>query len=653
VLPNSQTELLSTAKLQLNPKLRHALRDEKFVIMRSPGGVRRLVVTKAQATILTEGFKEAKTVPEVLARLVGESRCPPLLVFYELVLQAYTAGVLTTGFEPTEYTMAVPWRMGWSTRSSLVAGTLITCASTIGLFSSLPRWQGPSGLLEFVGGWLAACLLISVGELLAACTISGSGADVRFAGFCWRSPFPHFRTDTDEAVMGGRSCEMAVAALRFAPVVTGAVLAAWRVPGFFAPAMLATLYLLGPWKQSAATQWLSGRFGGPRVSVTTSLLFEPVRDDQWIQWSATWRELRSKFGFIRLAWIVAWIGLLALAFVRCVPGATGAMPAWFGATGRGRPLVGVAFYTLVTAVFVGIYSIAWSAFKHWRMRRQLRKPIRGADARDEGRGDLKGNAKEVLSQVPLFSSLEEGDMEALSGLMEPVPFKAAQWVFNEDDPGDAFYLIQEGELEVLKRLPDSRRTSTIGWMGPGDCFGEIALLENTPRTASIRARRKSVLLKLGREDFDLFVLGRVGAAKTRELLQHARYLGRLAFMAGWPVNDLVEFAKRCNTVPFKAGAFVLRRGEANHFFYLIFDGWFEARDGERVLRRMGPGDYFGEISLLENWQATADVLAIEEGRCLTMGRTDFLALFTRGFRIALRMEAIAGQRLGADVFISR
>jgi CRP-like cAMP-binding protein len=68
---------------------------------------------------------------------------------------------------------------------------------------------------------------------------------------------------------------------------------------------------------------------------------------------------------------------------------------------------------------------------------------------------------------------------------------------------------------------------------------------------------------------------------------------------------------------------------------------------------MGPGDYFGEISLLENWQATADVVALEEGRCLTMARADFLALFTRGFRIALKMEAIAGQRLGTDVFISR
>ncbi len=98
---------------------------------------------------------------------------------------------------------------------------------------------------------------------------------------------------------------------------------------------------------------------------------------------------------------------------------------------------------------------------------------------------------------------------------------------------------------------------------------------------------------------------------------------------------------------------VLQQGEPNHWFYLIYDGAFEARDGKRVLRRMGPGDYFGEISLLEGWEATATVVAIEESRCLALSRADFLELFARDFRIGLRMEALADARLGGRVFAAR
>jgi CRP-like cAMP-binding protein len=68
---------------------------------------------------------------------------------------------------------------------------------------------------------------------------------------------------------------------------------------------------------------------------------------------------------------------------------------------------------------------------------------------------------------------------------------------------------------------------------------------------------------------------------------------------------------------------------------------------------MGPGDYFGEISLLEGWPATATVVAVEESRCLALSRVDFLELFARDFRLGLRIEAIAGQRLGNKIFVSR
>jgi CRP-like cAMP-binding protein len=316
-------------------------------------------------------------------------------------------------------------------------------------------------------------------------------------------------------------------------------------------------------------------------------------------------------------------------------------------------LVGVAVYSLAAALLIGTGALAKSALTHWWLQRKLLQPLRDDAARVKAAA-LQGDTPAVLRQMTLFQNLAEDDLAALAAAMQPVQFEKRGVVFSEDDPGDAFYIVLEGELEILKRLPKpANRTETIGWLGPGGGFGEIALLEGTVRSATVRASRPSRLLRLAKADFDRLVVGRVGAARVRELLQHATFLGRLVFLAGWPFADLVRYAQGCGNVCIPAGGVVLRRGEPNIWFYLIYDGVLEARDGARVLRRMQPGDYFGEISLLGGIEATANVVAVEESRCLTMSQADFLGFFAKDFRIGLRMEATAAQRLGSGLFKSR
>ena len=104
---------------------------------------------------------------------------------------------------------------------------------------------------------------------------------------------------------------------------------------------------------------------------------------------------------------------------------------------------------------------------------------------------------------------------------------------------------------------------------------------------------------------------------------------------------MLRFARRCESVRYQAGNRVVRKDEPNSRFFLIYDGTFELRTGAGVLRRLEAGDYFGEISLLNDSLANADVIAIEESRCLAMGRDDFLEFFARDFRVGLRMGALA------------
>jgi CRP-like cAMP-binding protein len=89
-------------------------------------------------------------------------------------------------------------------------------------------------------------------------------------------------------------------------------------------------------------------------------------------------------------------------------------------------------------------------------------------------------------------------------------------VVKEGDHGDRFYVVAEGELEVST---DGRSLSSLG---SGDYFGEIALLRDVPRTASVTARTRSVLYALDRDDFLAAVTGYTPSAEAAERVVSAR-----------------------------------------------------------------------------------------------------------------------------------
>ena len=645
-----QIHLLSSAKLRMTETLSRGQPEPNVVVLRPAGDDRRLVVTPAQADILTADFSDYKTVPEVLARSIAENRCPPLREFYELVVQAHAAGLLRTEPAPEEKPRVIHWPVRCSVRlATFFAGSAAVISAGF-LAGMIPRWRGPDTWVDVVGGWLAACALLSLGELLAACTIAVVG-EVRAAQLCWRTRFPHFQIDTAEAIMGGRTCEVAVAALRAAPVLVGAAIAAWKVPGWLPALGGGALFVLAPFGPTAARQWLASRRKAPQYSIRADFLFEPARADLWARWSARCRAFLAEFGWWGLAWTLIWLAWLATAFTHCMPRTAATVEAW--ARGAPRPVHLGAEYLLLAAIALGLVAGVWAGIQHVLHQRAWSKPLRGADAREPNRPPLTGDRAEMLAQVPLFQGLHQDLRTALAAATEAVVLGRRVVVFREDDPGEDFYVIVDGEVAVKKRLPNRRRSVVIGWLGPGDCFGEIALLENTARTATLVTSRPTRLLKLGRAQFDRLVVGGLGPAPVRELLQQARFLGRFTFAAGWSFTELVKFAQRCRSVRIDKGDALLRQGDPNQWFYLIYDGAFEASQDGRVLRCMGPGDYFGEISLLEGWSATATVVAMEESRCLALDRSDFLEFFARDFRIGLRMEALAERRLGSRIFASR
>jgi MFS family permease len=108
---------------------------------------------------------------------------------------------------------------------------------------------------------------------------------------------------------------------------------------------------------------------------------------------------------------------------------------------------------------------------------------------------------ELLRGISMFAPLPPPTIERLSASLVPVSVPAGAWAIREGDVGDRYYIIEAGTAEVF--VGDLR----VGSEGPGDAFGEIALLRDVPRTASVRAQTDLTLLALERDVF-LAAIGR-------------------------------------------------------------------------------------------------------------------------------------------------
>ena len=127
---------------------------------------------------------------------------------------------------------------------------------------------------------------------------------------------------------------------------------------------------------------------------------------------------------------------------------------------------------------------------------------------------------DLLRGVPMFAPLPGATLEHLASSLLPVEVEAGAPVFRAGDRGDRFYLVADGEVEISL---DGRAPEPLG---PGGWFGEIALLRDVPRTATVTARSDSQLLALDRDEFVAAVTGHPESAEAADAVVGAR-LGTL------------------------------------------------------------------------------------------------------------------------------
>ena len=134
-----------------------------------------------------------------------------------------------------------------------------------------------------------------------------------------------------------------------------------------------------------------------------------------------------------------------------------------------------------------------------------------------------GNAQ-ILARVPLFSGCTPDQLAQIAALAQPSGYAPGQIIVTQGSPGQAFYVIVSGRVEILR---DGR---SLGALAAGDFFGEMSLLDQAPRSATIRALEMTECLMLSSWDFKSMLERSPGiATKLLEVLsRRLRYADELS-----------------------------------------------------------------------------------------------------------------------------
>lgn len=141
----------------------------------------------------------------------------------------------------------------------------------------------------------------------------------------------------------------------------------------------------------------------------------------------------------------------------------------------------------------------------------------------------------LLQNIPLFEGLSRKELSAVKSILHRREYDANEVLFHQGNPGVGMYIIQEGTIDILYEPTGD----TLAELGDGDFFGELALLNETPRSATAISRDDSVLYGLFRPDL-LDLVDRDPSLGVQVLLRMGRVLSERLIQTNEQVEELRE-----------------------------------------------------------------------------------------------------------------
>ncbi|OLP91863.1 cAMP-dependent protein kinase regulatory subunit [Symbiodinium microadriaticum] len=261
-------------------------------------------------------------------------------------------------------------------------------------------------------------------------------------------------------------------------------------------------------------------------------------------------------------------------------------------------------------------SVSAEAYGEWNAKKAFVPPVHIKS--DEQKERLKG----CLVKSFLFSNLDTNDLNIVIGAMTEVQEKTGTRVINQGDNGDFLFVIESGVLDCSIKKGEDGEETVVKKCEPGDVFGELALLYNCPRAASVDAKEDCVLWKLDRDTFNHIV--KEAAEKKRQ--RYDAFLSKVPLLSSMDAYERSQLADALKVETFEQGQKVITEGEEGNKFYIIEDGLCVATKGEVEVMSYAAGDYFGELALINNKPRAATVVAKGDAKLLSIDSRSFKRL---------------------------
>ncbi|RHY86534.1 hypothetical protein DYB35_012180 [Aphanomyces astaci] len=219
--------------------------------------------------------------------------------------------------------------------------------------------------------------------------------------------------------------------------------------------------------------------------------------------------------------------------------------------------------------------------------------------------------KAIQSNI-LFQGLSQGEQSDCVDAFQCREHEAGVEIITQGDQGENFYVVQSGTLDILVSVK-SNPPIKFGALTSGMGFGELALLCNTPRAATIKSKSSVVLWALDRNDFREI-------CTTHEAMRHAKaveFLRQVEVLKKLSSAEIIRVAAAMQWEEYESNTVIFREGEMGEHFYVITSGEVQvtklnaATEVDEFVRVMSSGDHFGELALLKDDTRSATAASIK------------------------------------------
>ncbi|CZT21104.1 related to cAMP-dependent protein kinase regulatory subunit [Ramularia collo-cygni] len=246
--------------------------------------------------------------------------------------------------------------------------------------------------------------------------------------------------------------------------------------------------------------------------------------------------------------------------------------------------------------------------------------------------DQISRLREAVAHNFLFSHLDDDQSAQVLGALQEkkVPAKDVR-VIVQGDAGDYFYIVESGSFDIYVSKTGKVEHGANGMgnkvasPGPGSSFGELALMYNAPRAATVVSTEPSILWQLDRVTFRRILMD--SAFQRRRMYES--FLEEVQLFSSLTPYERSKIADALETHKYPAGSTIIREGDVGDKFYILECGEAEAiKRGreDRPLKQYKVGDYFGELALLDDKPRAASVLSKTEVKVATLGKDGFQRL---------------------------